>query len=161
MRRGQLAPLVALLGLLTACRGGRTVPIRVLGLPEKQDSDERLIAEAFAILDLDYEHSVRSRGTIHISLIDLNFEVDAPGTSVGQTLLERRCSKALVAQRDPIYVAHEVGHVLGLGHVCESSDCGPEDDGNLMHGGNAAGTELTEGQFDDLDKGSRKLNRCR
>lgn len=142
--------------LLVAC--SEPIPISVSSL-RPDDGDTALVDEAVAILGIAWEPSRRSYGIISLTLVDDQGAGASDGVS---TIRKARCRKAAVAVRAPTFVAHELYHVLtGEAHVCEGEDCDGQWEDNLMRGVDPLGVELTENQFDALEKGRRRLTRCR
>ena len=149
-----LGQLVFALAFASGC--GEPLPIQI-GSLRHDPGDEALVDEAVAMLGLEWEHSTKLRGTIVLALVD----PAGNETNAGLALIQnKRCYKAAISLREPRFVAHEIGHLLGLDHVCEAP-CPDELSDNLMNGEMALGNELTEDQFDDLDKGRRILTHCR
>ena len=146
----------AALAVALCCACGEAVPVQLNAI-EPADGDEELIEDAFAILGQPFEFSNRRRGTINIVLVDLS-EDRRGGRTIGR---EIRCYKALVASRHASTIAHELGHLLGLGHTCEPPDCDADDATNLMSGDERNDDLLTEEQMSELDKGRRRLTHCR
>jgi len=140
--------IVAIAAAVVAVIGcGQPVPVQFKDRP----GDAEVVDEAFAILGIEYETTNRTRGTIHIALVDDYSEEAATGIRV----LDARCYKAIVAERLPQTLAHELGHALGLGHCDEA--CEPA---NLMYSP-SFGVGLTDDQLDDLDRGRRRITGCR
>lgn len=152
------APVIALAVLLL---GGcaEPVPVDLSTVPlDSDDTDyEGLVDDAFDILGLPFEFTSRTRGTIHLAVVHIEGEPHGGVT----TLVGPRCWKSVTANASAVAIAHEVGHALGLDHVCEGSDCTTEHSDNLMNGTLAGGTELTDAQLEDLEQGRRRLSRCR
>lgn len=145
--------LVVALGF-GAC--GEPVPICLSSLPT-EPGDKHLVRAAAAILNVEVEFTERVRGTIHLTLAELD-----AGRGGGVTSVNTRCVKAVTANREVRTVAHEFGHALGLQHTCEAP-CPESEFENLMNGewGVGAGVELSEEQLDNIDRGRRRLTRCR
>ena len=135
------------------------VPIDLSTVPlDSDDTDyEGLVDEAFGLLGLPFELTSRTRGTIHLAVVHIDGEPHGGVT----TLVGPRCWKSVTANASAVAIAHEVAHALGLDHVCEGEDCTAEHQDNLMNGTLAGGTELTDAQLEDLERGRRRLTRCR
>lgn len=141
---------------LVACN--EPVPVHLSAIGDDAD-DEELVVEAFDTLGLPFEFTNRVRGTIHLTLIDPPVDQTHGG---GVTAVRSRCHNAVVAQRRVRTIAHELGHALGLDHTCEAP-CPDEHMDFLMNGewGEGAGISLSDEEFDELDRGRRRLTRCR
>jgi hypothetical protein len=138
---------------------GEPLPISLSSLRTDDEGDKVLVDEAVAILGLTWEPTRRSYGTISLTLVDDQGPDASDGVS---TIRKARCRKAAIAVRDPVYVAHELYHVItGDRHVCEDAECDGQWEDNLMRGTNPLGVELTEGQYDALYQGRNRLTRCR
>ena len=136
------------------------VPIALSAL-RHDEGDTALVDEAVAILGVEWEPSTRSRGTVHLTLIDGDPSDTTQFDSAGVTVIgQRRCWKAVIALRHPTIVAHELGHALGLDHVCEAP-CPSELAENLMNGETSLGTELSDEQTETIDRERGRLTRCR
>lgn len=102
------------------------------------------------------------RGTIELHLVDEQEDPDFGGITL---LVSRRCITAVVSSRSPEHIAHEVFHALvsNTDHACDYPDCPDELLDNLMISGDAPviGRELTESQEEELERGYRRLTRCR
>ena len=146
--------------LLMGCAGG-PVPIDLTSLRE-DPGDEALVDDAFEILGLPWERSTIGRGTIDVHLVDEPDDAEIGGTTL---LVTPRCFKAVASVRSPEHIAHEVFHALVSNgdHVCDYPDCPDELLDNLMISGDAPviGRELTQPQEDELERGYRRLTRCR
>jgi len=146
--------------LAAGCAGG-PVPVDLTSLRE-DPGDEALVDDAFEILGLAWEPSTIARGTIDLHLVDSQDGDDFGG---GTLLFSPRCHKAVVSIRVAENIAHEVFHALvsNIDHVCDYPDCPDELLDNLMISGDAPaiGRDLTEAQRDDLERGYRRLTRCR
>jgi len=158
--RVEAGPYITAAFVVLASGCGQPVPVQIRDSP----GDAALVDDAFSLLGLEYEFSDRVRGTIYIALYD---ELDPE--SRGQTLRRARCYKAIVAERHPWVIAHEISHALGLDH-CRAT-CEP---GNLMYWEYSdypkkeewedaleLGAELNAGQLDELERGRRQLVSCR
>ena len=156
--------------LLLGC--GQPVPVNVLaidrndgpgGAPSAEDLE--LFEEAQAILGVEFEWSTREYGTIVVSLVSEPAPTGLGGTGVGP----RFCRPSVVSLRDARTIAHEVGHILGLPHICDDGDdtdppaCTDEHVGNLMHGlrGPREWVDLNDDQQEEIEKGRRRITACR
>lgn len=74
-------------------------------------------------------------------------------SETAQTTDRRGCRRAVESPREPVMLAHEVGHALGLEH--------DPDPANLMHAFVGRDTtELTDEQRDAIADEAERLARC-
>lgn len=141
----------ALLLVLLAAVGCDATSIPVHLTNPVQIGDRELVEEAAAVLDLDVEFVGVRYGAIQLELRDECVSGEC-GKTVGVELA--RCNDLNVwAQRSPVFVAHELGHVLGLDHESYA-------EGNLMERF-PEGFELCETQLETIGERVELLNACR
>jgi hypothetical protein len=146
---------LALVALLSLC-----VPVAKAAEPEPRplvpvyliDDDDQamdLLASAGLVLGVDFELVDYWHGALVIDLINL-----ADGEQVvGTALTHDGCSRSLWASRsDPLILAHEIGHLLGLPHV--------PDPANLMYPYAAGGYELEPWQHYVMARTLEGLRSC-
>lgn len=147
----------AALAATLCCACGEPLPISVSALRE-DEGDTALVDEAVGILGMEWELSRKARGTIHLTLVDADpSDIDFLGLT---PLNGPRCFRTAVVRRNAVSIAHELGHLLGLDHVCEMP-CPDSAGENLMRGDIDAGTELSEDQLETIDKERRRITHCR
>jgi hypothetical protein len=105
------------------------------------------LAGAEEILGLEFVIWDHAYGSVTIDLVDV-----VEGESLGKALLHRRCARVLRANYNPVVIAHEVGHALGLEHTTEP--------GNLMFA-DPESTDVTEAQFDTMLRHAAQVRSCR
>ena len=139
---------------MSAC-SEKPLPLRVTTLRD-DPNDETVVDEAVAILGHTWEPT-------HSAVVVTEVVLTEPDGEIGGLTFTavNPCIKGVLAIRNPVSLAHELGHAYGLDHVCEGEDCTAEHQDNLMNGTLAGGTELTDAQLEDLERGRRRLTRCR
>lgn len=94
------------------------------------------IADAEELLGLELSTDVYRNGEGAVFLV----HGEQTGKHAGETEVVDRCSPIVWVDDDPVALAHELGHALGLEHT--------DDPGNLMYPVWHGGLELTDTQID-------------
>jgi len=141
------------------CGDPDTLPINLFAVRE-DPNDDALLDEATAMLGLSWESTTYTRGAVVLTLVD-GMDTDEIGGEAASKVLP--CFRPGVSRRDPLNVAHELGHLLGLDHVCGTLtdiECSDEHNENLMNGDVLDGADLSDSQLDTVDNQARRLARC-
>ena len=91
-------------------------------------------------------------GTVSLLLTDFGPLAYGGGLVVGLTEGGGSCLPIVWSHADPVIVAHELGHALGLGHREDRLRA-------LMHPAPIA-TDMTRGEKRDVRRGARELSAC-
>lgn len=144
------------LALTTLCACGDFGYVRIIlytqesSDPINEDSEyEPLVRDAVGVLGYDVIYTTRKRGAVALELIEADNL-----TFIGRRLVDEGCYRAgWAVPHSEQNVAHELGHMLGLGHF--------NADGNLMRqGGDDDDTDLFRSQIRTLDSNVRELGGC-
>ena len=135
------------LALLLALCGCTAQPVHVHLVSELDEVHEAaLLLDASDILGLELVATEAITGAIELELRDES------GGVRGTAEDKRGCVRFGWSVPDPLVMAHEFGHLLGI-------DRHHDDPANLMHS-SPTGTELDDTQIDTIERGSRQLSRC-
>ena len=155
-RRRPMMPLVIAAAVVGCLGCGQPVPIDVVSLGDRSHADDiALVDDAVALLGVEWELTEPRYGSIHLVLVEGEESPGAEGVATRGV-----CRKFAASIRAVLPLAHELGHCLGLEHICEGEACTGDLATNLMTPG-ADGSDLTDEQLDDIDKGRRRLTACR
>lgn len=141
--RGALVALALLLG----CAHG-PIPVRLVYHQDDFSAAEMatLADDASSALGVPIELVDHRYGAITVDVHSAN------GRVAGRELQSIGCARIAWSEPDPLALAHEIGHTLGLQHV--------DEPGNLMHPF-ALGDHLDGWQMDHLVVASWHLRNCR
>ncbi len=142
---GPARQALVILGATLCCAACGEPVLVALSALRDDEGDRMLVDEAFAILGLDWERTTENFGSIHLTLLDGDLDNDIPGHEGTTVIKGPRCYRSAVSVRDARLIAHEVGHLLDLDHVCDAP-CPEEHGDNLMRGDSELGLELTAAQ---------------
>jgi hypothetical protein len=137
-----LGPMVATFSISCA----DTVPVYLIA----KTPPHEVLEEAGDLLGYPIELVDFRRGAIMLEIVEVRSQ------PVGMYYGGRPCRAVTRSNENPLVVAHEIGHALGLQHIDVE-----EYPDNLMSPRHLSdNTELVDWQLDELDKGVRRLGRC-
>lgn len=133
-----------LLGL-SACAED-IIPVHVYGL--EAEEAEQLLNDVEQKIQFPVVDIGRNYGAVRIDIL-----AETPDERFfGHTEVVSGCKRRIWALHNANVVAHELGHVFGLGHV--------DDQWNLMHKHFTFGEELSQKQLDKIERRLEVFDAC-
>lgn len=139
------------------------IPVMIKAKPQHEEVIPVMTQEAEEILGLPIKRVDSPRGAIFVDVVNVE-----PGENLGQKNPGTRCRRYIRTEPNGLLFAHELGHALGLNHITGETDEEIEMNmNNLMfyhedyYYNHPKGTELTDNQFEIIEKEAANLNSCR